>query len=236
MQSLSRLPTRLLQQIYLPQSFKTAAAITNEALFSASCQRTLPTRRPPSLIPRALSRRHFSSSTHSTPAPPPTDSSFALKHADEGVSFWQPKPACGYVTVNASYWFTPALPFSQGIQVIPPHCYVRPHAHEQQSEIITVVSGHGYATIGEHRYPMRAGTTLSLPPQIEHSFHNASPSEELRFIWTITRPSDGDAVSLEDYFRTIGKPRKPGEPAPQPFERPADADLDNRFMMFANVA
>jgi hypothetical protein len=27
---------------------------------------------------------------------------------------------------------------------------------------------------------------------------------------------------LDDYFAAIGRPRQPGEPGPEPFERPAD--------------
>jgi hypothetical protein len=34
--------------------------------------------------------------------------------------------------------------------------------------------------------------------------------------WTYLPPG------LDDFFAAIGRPRRPGEPAPEPFERPAD--------------
>ena len=38
----------------------------------------------------------------------------------------------------------------------------------------------------------------------------------MRLLWMIA------PAGLEDWFRAIGRPRRPGEPMPAPFERPAD--------------
>ena len=38
----------------------------------------------------------------------------------------------------------------------------------------------------------------------------------LKFTWTFLPPG------LDQFFAGIGRPRHPGEPAPEPFERPAD--------------
>jgi hypothetical protein len=37
-----------------------------------------------------------------------------------------------------------------------------------------------------------------------------------KMTWTYLPPG------LDDFFAAIGRPRRPGEPAPEPFERPAD--------------
>ena len=45
---------------------------------------------------------------------------------------------------------------------------------------------------------------------------NESDDEDLVMIWLIS------PAGLEDFFPAIGRERTPGEPAPAPFERPAD--------------
>jgi len=45
----------------------------------------------------------------------------------------------------------------------------------------------------------------------------------LNLLWMIA------PAGLEDWFRAIGRPRRPGEPMPPPFERPSDvADIQAR--------
>ena len=39
---------------------------------------------------------------------------------------------------------------------------------------------------------------------------------QMRLLWMIA------PAGLKDWFRAIGRPRRPGEPMPPPFERPAD--------------
>ena len=140
-----------------------------------------------------------------------------------------PSPPSGYITVSASPWYTPDLPLSQGTQVVPVGCFVRPHAHAAQSEVITCVSGEGHALVGVEwqRHEMRAGCTLSLPSGVPHSFHNDSADCSLTFVWTISPPG------LEEFFKAIGRPRLPGDEAPEPFERPSQSDIDAKHSMKA---
>ena len=44
----------------------------------------------------------------------------------------------------------------------------------------------------------------------------AKGEDELVMQWVISPPG------LEDFFRTIGRPRAAGEPSPAPFQRPGD--------------
>jgi len=41
----------------------------------------------------------------------------------------------------------------------------------------------------------------------------------MRLLWFIA------PAGLEDWFRTIGRPRRPGEPLPAPFDRPAGIEM-----------
>jgi len=38
---------------------------------------------------------------------------------------------------------------------------------------------------------------------------------------------------LEDFFQAIGRPRRPGTPAPKPFPRPENVDATERQTVFA---
>ena len=199
-----------------------ASSLRNFSSSSAPCAA--------SSLPAAFSVKHSS-------AP----SAFPASDAQAGLSYWQPSPAHGYVVVTASRWYTPGLPYSQGVQVVAPGGFVRRHAHDAQSETITVLEGEGHALVSNDAEPncsaqkhsMRAGTTLTFRPHVSHSFINDSTTHPLRFLWTITRPEGGgaDAPSLEDFFRAIGKPRtgEHGEQAPAPFDRPADQDQKHKM-------
>jgi hypothetical protein len=48
--------------------------------------------------------------------------------------------------------------------------------------------------------------------------------EELVLLWVVSPPG------LEDFFETIGRPRRAGEPPPTPFARPTDGvAIDRSF-------
>jgi hypothetical protein len=48
---------------------------------------------------------------------------------------------------------------------------------------------------------------------LQHKVMNTG-SEQMRLLWFIA------PAGLEDWFRAIGRPRRPGEALPAPFERP----------------
>jgi len=133
---------------------------------------------------------------------------------DEGASYWQPVPANGHVTVKV----TPEVwdgPFSLGLQVVAPGCHIRLHAHDRNKEVIFVWQGEGTALVAGTKHPMRPGTVIVLPLDVEHSFINDG-ADELKLLW-IMAPH-----GLEDFFARIGRARVAGEPAPPPFPRPLD--------------
>jgi quercetin dioxygenase-like cupin family protein len=141
-----------------------------------------------------------------------------------GGSYWQPLPARGYIVVAASPREVPGLPFSTGLQAVSPGGSVRPHAHEAQFEVITILEGSGTAEVEDERIPLLPGTTLAFAPGTRHAFTNDGAGE-LRFTWTISPPG------LEDFFAEIGRPRLPGEEMPEPFTRPEGPAVDSRHAM-----
>ena len=57
-------------------------------------------------------------------------------------SYWQPKPANGYIEIRVSPDHYPqAEGVEQGVQVVAPGGYVREHQHNDQQELILVYEG-----------------------------------------------------------------------------------------------
>lgn len=57
-----------------------------------------------------------------------------------------------------------------------------------------------------------------------------SDADELVMLWVITTPG------LEHFFESIGRRRRPGEPAPAPFVRPDDVVAIERAMGMTDTA
>lgn len=131
---------------------------------------------------------------------------------EDGPSFWQPIPANGYVInkLQPENWDGP---FSLGLQVVAPRSFIRRHVHDRHREVIFVWSGAGRAVIDGAEHAMQPGTVIGLPDGVEHMFANDG-DEELKLLWILA------PHGLEEFFRLIGRPRRPGEPAPDRFARP----------------
>ncbi|MBS7536184.1 cupin domain-containing protein [Ancylobacter sonchi] len=146
----------------------------------------------------------------------------------EAASYWQPMPANGHVEVM----FAPDLvameqPLGFGTQTVPPGGHVRDYAHDRSEEIIFVLHGRGRAVIDGVEHPMRPGSAFFLGRHRRHLFVNEG-DENLVFTWLIV-PN-----GLEDVFRRVGRPRRPDQPAPEPFARPADVLRIERETEFAS--
>lgn len=143
------------------------------------------------------------------------------------TSYWQPKPANGYVTVAVSPQYFPMNHnFAVGTQTLPPGGRVREHAHSSNEEVLHFVSGHGSAVVDGKPYTLEPGVTLFLGEHNSHTFINEG-DVDLHWVWFMT-PS-----GLETFFRDIGRPRQHGEPAPEPFERPANIEQIEGTGLFA---
>jgi len=138
---------------------------------------------------------------------------------EEGASFWRAKPTNGYVTVKASPSYGGPAGIAMGIQVIPPGCFVLEHSHDRQAEILFCFEGAGEVEVDGKLHPFVPGTTVVASPWLKHKIIN-SGTRDLKMTWTMAPPG------LETYFRKIGRPRRPGEAAPAPFDPPkADDDI-----------
>lgn len=138
---------------------------------------------------------------------------------EEGPSYWQPGPHFGYMTVKLGPHNLPPgqphQPFSMGIQVMPPGCHVRAHGHAKNDEVFYILEGSGRCVIDGVTHPLEAGSTVLLGRYCEHTIHNDG-TNDLKFVWFFTPPG------LEQVVEKAGRPRTPGVPAPEHFERPAD--------------
>ncbi len=143
----------------------------------------------------------------------------------EGPSYWQPLPANGHadpVLVPADTGFDG---FSMGYQNIAPNSRIRAHSHGNQVELQICVSGRGHVEVDGERHELVPGTACFLGPDVVHEIFNDG-AEDLVQLWVI------GPAGLEDFFRSIGRPRQTGEPAPAPFERPGDVATIERTMGF----
>jgi mannose-6-phosphate isomerase-like protein (cupin superfamily) len=136
---------------------------------------------------------------------------------EEGESLWQPEPSTGYVTNKITPYNSPYDTFSTGIQVLEPGKHVRRHAHERSHELLFCYRGTGYAEIGERRYEIAEESMILLGRGVQHKVVNTG-AEPMRLLWFIC------PAGLEDWFRAIGRPRRPGDPRPAEFNRPDNVE------------
>lgn len=160
------------------------------------------------------------------------ESHIAVVQPDEGESFWQPVPASGYAEVRVSHRRCPGLAsLATGIQVIAPGCHIREHVHPAQEELLFFFEGQGEAVIDGESHPLRPGTTVYVGPGHRHTFVNTGKSD-LKMSWVML---PGGEDGLDDFFARIGRPRRPGEPAPEPFARPDDIEDIEAGTVFAPI-
>jgi mannose-6-phosphate isomerase-like protein (cupin superfamily) len=156
---------------------------------------------------------------------PPLDN-VLVRRLHDAASYWQPVPANGHVTcIMSSQDVRAETPFGVGRQTIAPGgCYVRVHAHPENDELIHFIEGSGRIEFddGAEVFPAEPGTTVFIGKGRRHSFVNDSDAP-LTFFWLLM-PS-----GLEPFFQAIGRPRNPGDPAPDPFPRPDNvAEIEAR--------
>ena len=134
---------------------------------------------------------------------------------DDGESFWQPKPSTGYITNKVTPANSPYDTFSSGIQVLEPGASVVQHAHRYAHEMIFVYSGVGYIEMDGTRYEVEQDAMLIVGRGLQHLLVNTGDTQ-MKVLWVMFPPG------LENWFEALGRPREPGDPLPDPFDRPTD--------------
>ena len=148
---------------------------------------------------------------------------------DQGESFWQPVPANGYSEVRVSKRNSAKIEgFSSGIQVIAPGCHIREHQHGAEEELLFFFEGEGKVLVNGVEHPIRPGTTVYVGPWNKHKIVNDGGTD-LKMLWVLM------PGGLEDFFEAIGRPRRPGEPAPEPFPRPENVEEIERATVFSGL-
>lgn len=141
----------------------------------------------------------------------------------EGPSHWQPVPANGFSEVKLFPGNTNYSELSMGFQTISPGCRVREHSHESQIELQICFRGKGRAVVDGVSHELTPGTACFLGYDVKHEIINEN-AEDLVMMWVIS------PAGLEDFFAAIGRPRAPGQPAPEPFARPTGVIALERSM------
>jgi len=142
---------------------------------------------------------------------------------DDGASYWQPVPANGYAQPKLTPDRTGFDGMSMGYQTIAAHSRVREHSHDKQVELQICFRGQGRVMVDGESHPLRPGTACFLGYDVKHEIVNDS-DDELVMLWVIA------PAGLEDFFAAIGRERRPGQAAPQPFARPTDVIAIERGM------
>ena len=133
----------------------------------------------------------------------------------EGPSFWQPVPASGHADPALYPAVTRFPTLSIGFQTVAVGGRIREHSHGDQVEIQICFRGRGHVNVDGVSHPLVPGTACFLGYDVKHELVNDA-DEPLVMLW-IVNPG-----GLEHFFQAIGRPRQPGEPAPEPFARPTD--------------
>ena len=141
----------------------------------------------------------------------------------DGPSYWQPVPANGHADPTLFPGNTGFDGLSMGYQTIAPSSRVREHSHGDQVELQICFRGSGRVMVDGVAHELTPGTACLLGYDVKHEIVNEG-SDELVMLWVISPPG------LEHFFATIGRPRRAGEPAPEPFARPADVIAIERAM------
>ena len=141
----------------------------------------------------------------------------------EGPSFWQPMPTNGHAEPKLFPGNTKFGDVSMGYQTIAVGGHVREHSHADQVEMQICFKGKGHVMVDGERHDLVPGSMAFLGYDVKHAIYNDG-DEDLVMMWVIT------PAGLEDFFETVGRERRPGDPAPEPFERPADVVALERSM------
>jgi quercetin dioxygenase-like cupin family protein len=142
---------------------------------------------------------------------------------EDGPSFWQPVPARGHADPKLVPATTRFEGLSMGYQTIAPGGHIREHSHGGQIELQICFRGRGRVVVDGTSHPLVPGTACFLGYDVKHEIVNDG-TDALVMLWVVAPPG------LEHFFAAIGRPRRPGEPAPAPFERPPDVVAIERQM------
>lgn len=135
---------------------------------------------------------------------------------DGGTSYWQPRPANGHLDIVLSPETMPYDGFVQGFQTIAARSHIREHLHEDILELLVCIEGEGVLIYDGKTVAFTPRTVCFIGYGVKHTVINDS-DRPLTMLWLQIPPGS------ERFFGQVGRARRPDEPAPASFERPAHA-------------
>ena len=131
----------------------------------------------------------------------PAKGGFILQ-PEEGEVLGLGGPPGGQVIIKVDPAKTGSPQMAMGIQYVEGEIPL--HQHEHEEEFLFVHTGHGVGVLGDQRVPVRAGTTIYVPPSTWHGFQNTADKAS-QIMWVLT-PGSGEKTQLEHFFRAVGAP------------------------------
>jgi quercetin dioxygenase-like cupin family protein len=98
-----------------------------------------------------------------------------------------------------------------------------PHVHVDEAETYVILDGEYQVTLGERTVDAHSGDIVFIPPGLLHTYANRTDTSGRML--TIFAPG-----GFEGYFRAVGQPATPGQPAP-----PVGPDDIARFLTHAGA-
>lgn len=130
---------------------------------------------------------------------------------EEGESFWQPTRSNGHITIKTSPWNIPHTQQTIFLTEMPPGGIVGKHYHEDQEEIFICLSGKAIIEMDDKEHELMPEMIAYIGKKVWHSIKAIGETPFRAMV--IISPS-----GLEERFKQMGKPRKPGDLPPEPFE------------------
>lgn len=134
-------------------------------------------------------------------------------------SYWQPAPSHGYMTTILTPENCPSNIMAAAVQSIDQGCQIRPHAHTNMDEVLLILEGRGTLLVDGRPTSVGPGDSTFLGRFVRHELFNDGDGP-LKLLAILLPPG------TEYAWRTIGRRRLIGEPAPPRFGRDSVADLD----------
>jgi mannose-6-phosphate isomerase-like protein (cupin superfamily) len=92
-----------------------------------------------------------------------------------------------------------------GTQQVPIRTGIQVHKHQEADEVLFVLEGTGFGTLGDGRMRIEKGSAIYVPNGVWHGVEN--PDSELLLLWVVAPPG------LEAFFREVAG--APGAPPKQ---------------------
>lgn len=92
-----------------------------------------------------------------------------------------------------------------GTQQVPIRTGIQVHKHHEADEVLFVLEGTGFGTLGDGRMRIEKGSAIYVPNGVWHGVEN--PDSELLLLWVVA------PTGLEAFFREVAS--APGAPPKQ---------------------